>query len=166
MAVANTKSTVITNADATPRVANSSYLEHAKLRVCVATVETAAADDNGSVYRMCRVPSGARIHRIQVANDAITAGTDYDIGIYKNAADGGAVVDADAFASAVDLSSALPMTDYTFEAQNIDKIEKRMFEMAGVALSADPGLEYDICLTGNVVGSAAVTISMRVEYVI
>lgn len=169
MAVANTKSTVITNADASPRTPNSSYLEHGKIRECVATVEVAAADDDTSVYRMVRIPSGARISQILVANDAITAGTSYDLGVYKNAGDGGAVVNVDQFLSAVDMSSArAQFTDLTHESADfdIDKVEKRIWEMTGIALTADPFLEYDIAFTANTVGTAAGTISLIVRYVL
>ena len=165
MGVVNTLSNAITNADASPRVPNSSYIEGGILRASVATVEVAAADSDGSVYRFFRLPSGARIHKMMVFCDAITSGTSFDCGIYQTAANGGAVVDADAYASAVDLSSAITTgTNIQFEARNIDKIEKRVWEDAG--LSADSYREYDICLTANTVGSAAGTISMLLEYTI
>jgi len=167
MAVVNTLSNAITNADASPRVANSSYIECGKLRTSVGTVEVAAADDNGSVYRFVRLPSGARVQSIRIFCDAITSGTSYDCGIYRTAADGGAAVDVDSFASAVDLSSAITTgTEIRFEAADIAQVEKRLFEQAGVALSADPYVQYDICLTANTVGTAAGTISLIVHWVI
>lgn len=165
MAVVNILANAITNADASPRVANSSYLEGGVLRSSVGTVEVAAADSDGSTYRFCRVPSGARVHSIRVYCDSITAGTSFDFGLYKNAADGGAVVDVDSFSSAVDLSTAITTgTEIRFEAADIAQIEKRMFEQAGVALTVDPFLEYDIVATGNTVGSAAGTISISVSW--
>lgn len=165
MAVVNTKSNAITNADASPRVANSSYLEAGLLRNSCGTVEVAAADSDGSVFRFVRLPSGARIKSIRVFADAITGGTSFDCGIYRNALDGGAVVDADAFASAVDLSAGSTSgVELVFEAQDIANIEKRLWEVA--AATADPFYEYDICLTANTVGTAAGTISLSVDYVV
>lgn len=165
MAVANTKSSSITNAEATPRVPNNPFVDNGIPANSVATVEVAAADSDGSVYRFCRLPSGARVKSIKIYCDAITGGTSFDCGIYKNAADGGAVVDADLFASAVDLSSAITSgTELVFEANDIANIEKRIWDI--LALSADPFLEYELCLTANTVGSAAGTISMSVEYVL
>ena len=165
MATANTKSTAITNADASPRTANSSYLEAGGLRISSATVEVAAADDNASTYRMCRLPSGARIVKVDLFNDAITVGTDYDLGFYKNAGDGGAVVDKDTLATAVDMSSArtTPL-DLTWEVHDINGIEKRIYELTGIALAADPFLEYDLVFTANTVGTAAGTISINVYW--
>lgn len=165
MAVANTKSTYITNADATPLVLNNPRIGGAFVRSAVGFIEVAAADDDGSVYRMVRVPSNARIETIEVASDGITGGTAYDIGVYKTAADGGAAVDDDIFASALDLSSASAFTDRTYEATatNIDKVEKELWQLLG--LSADPGIMYDICLTGDTVGTGAGTLALRVRYV-
>lgn len=167
MAVANTKSTAITNADAQPSVANSPYLENGLIRESVATVEVAAADDDGSVFRMFRVPSNARISQIMFANDAITGGTAYDVGVYQTAANGGAAVDDDLFLSAVDFSSARAQyTDLAFESasRDVSEAEQRLWELLG--LSADPHREYDICMTGDTVGTAAGTISGLIRYVV
>jgi len=166
MAVVDIKSTIVSNADADPRVVTNPHVQGGMLREQVATVEVAAADSDGSTYRMCRVPSGARITSIEIACDAITGGTAYDIGVYKTAADGGAAVDDDVFATAVDLSSALTWVDKTYEATatNIDAVEKRLWDLLG--LSADPFLGYDIVLTADTVGTGAGTISLRVRYVL
>lgn len=167
MATVNTKSTAITNADATqPRIQSQDWIQKAGVFATVATVEVAAADDNNSVYRMVRVPSGARIHSIAIVSDAITAGTSYDVGVYKTAGDGaGAVVDADLFAAALDLSfgNTAPV-DITYAARDIADIEKRLWELLG--LTSDPHKDYDICLTAGTVGTGAGTISLRVEYVV
>ncbi len=164
MAVANTKSTIITNADATPPVLTSSKITGGMyLRETVGTVETAAADDDNSVYRFVRVPSNARISSVEIANDAITAGTDYNIGVHRTAADGGAVVSDNLFGDAIDCSSARAFTNVTYEttAANISKVEQELWQLLG--LTTDPGVMYDITATGITVGSAAGTISLRVR---
>lgn len=165
MAVANTKSTAITNADATPVTINSSYIAGASLREMVGTVETAAADDDGSVYRLCRVKSSHRLSDILLANDAITSGTDFDVGVYRTAKDGGAVVSKDVFADGLDLSSAAAFRSVLNhdQATDIAEVEMRLWERLG--LSADPLIDYDVCVTGNTVGSAAGTLSMKILYV-
>lgn len=167
MGVANTKSTAVTNADTSqPHTQSPSYIEKGAVLVSVGTVEVAAADDNGSVYRLARVPSSARVHRIDIVSDAIAAGTVYDVGVYKTAQNaGGVVVDADLFAANLDLSAGNTVpVDITFAARDIADIEKRVWELLG--LSADPHIEYDICLTGDTVGTGAGTISLRVEFVL
>ena len=166
MAAANTKSTAVSNADATqPRITNPSYLAGGPLRMSVGTVEVAAADDNGSVYRLVRLPSNAVIYRLESMNDAITAGTAYDIGLYQTAVNGGLAADDDVFATAIDMSFErdLPF-DAMFEVLNIDKVEKRLWELLG--LSSDPMTEYDVCYTADTVGSAAGTLSMRIVWTV
>lgn len=164
MAVANTKSVAISNRDGAPRIPSPAHLVRGPLFEAVGTVEVAAADDNGSVYRFARLRSSDRVSEVRLWTDGITGATAYDLGLYRTDADGGAVVDDDIFASAVDISGGLAGTDVTFESgsTNIDKVEKRIWEL--LALSADPQLDYDLCLTADTVGSAAGTISLRVRF--
>lgn len=166
MAVVNTKSNAVTNADASqPRVQNPTFISGGHLKSSVGMVEVAAADTDASVFRMVRLPSNAVVRRIEVLNDAITGGTSYDLGLYKAAVNGGDAVDAGLFATAIDMANArtLPL-DAMFETLGIEKIEMRLWELLG--LSADPQIEYDLCFTANTVGSAAGTIATRVEWVV
>lgn len=163
MAVVNTKSTQITNADATPNVLNNDFVAKGALFESVATVEVAAADDDGSVYRMVRVPSNARISEVLRANDAITTGTVYDIGVYQTADNGGAAVSANLFANDIDLSSASTGFVQT-TGVDIANCEKRLWELLG--LTADSFRDYDICFTGATVGSGAGTLSLKVRYTV
>jgi len=165
MAVVNTKSTHISNADSSPIVITNSYIASSRRVDAAATCEVAAADTDASVYRMVRVPSNCRFVTLEVLNDAITAGTDYDLGVYDVADVGGEVVDADLFATAIDMSTArtLPL-NALFEVLDIDNIEKPLWDLLG--LSADPVKMYDICFTANTVGSAAGTLSMFAAWVL
>lgn len=166
MGVVNTKSTIVTNADATPRVKTDALLAGGRLRSQAATVEVAAGDDDTSVFRMFRVHSSWRIHGLTLLNDAITGGTSYDVGLYDIADADGAVLDADAFAAAVDLSSArVAPLDVANHTLNIDKAENAIWQLAGLSLTSDPNKFYDIALTANTVGSGAGTITMRLAYV-
>lgn len=166
MAVVNTKDTNISNLDSSPPVANSVTDFGGRIRTQCATVEVAAADDDTSTFRIARVPSNARIIAINIMNDALTSGTSFDVGLYQTAANGGALVDVDAYASAVDLSSARTTAaiNVAFEARNIDKIKNRVWQDAG--LTSDPQREYDIVILANTIGSAAGTISVEVQYTI
>lgn len=165
MAVVNTKSTIVTNADAVPVDLTPAYVSHGRLRSQVAKVEVAAADDDGSVYRLFRAWSGWRIESIEIGSDALTLGTAFELGVHQTAENGGAVVDADEFGSAVDLSTATGLTDKTYEAvvTEIDKIEQPLWERIG--LTADSNRWYDITLTATTVGTAAGTIAGRMRYV-
>ncbi len=167
MAVVNTKSTMITNADATPLVINSPIIDKGNLFESIGSVEVAAADDDTSVFRMVRLPSGARISQILFANDAITGGTGYDFGLYRSAKDDGAVVDDDLFLSGVDFSSARAQwTDLMFESASFDHadVENKLWEH--LSLSEDPFFDYDLCFTGDTVGTGAGTLTVMVRWVI
>ena len=164
MAIANTNSLAIANRDGAPRIASPAHLVRGPLFEAVGAVEVAAGDDNGSVYRFARLRSSDRVSEIRLWADAITGGTAFDVGLYRTAAEGGAAVDDDLFGSAIDLSGGVAGVDVTFESASTDiaKVEKRIWELLG--LSADPQLDYDLALTGDTVGSAAGSVSLRVRF--
>ncbi len=165
MAVVNKKSTAITNADAVPRTANNSYLEAGIVRTSIAVVEVAAADDDTSTYRMVRLPSNARISSIKVYCDAITGGTSYELGYFDTLANGGLVILDDCYAAALDLSTAITVgTELMFQNRDIDNIEKRAWEDAG--LSVDPFKEFDLVFSGDTVGTGAGGIAINVKWTV
>lgn len=166
MGVVNTKSNIVTNADATPRVLSSVKLAHGRLREQVATVEVAAADSDASIFRFGRVHSSWRVSQILVANDAIACGSSYDIGLYETVENGGLVKDADFWASAVSMASArAAWTDLTFEAGSAGgdpaNCEKSIYDILG--LTGDHKW-YDVAMLANAVGTAAGTISLLIRY--
>lgn len=164
MAAENLKSGSITNRDATPSVFNTG--QGGVVRKVWGTLE-GAGGDAGSTYRFCSIPSNARAIRAWLATDDLSgAGATLDLGLYQTTANGGAVVDADFFASAVDVATAaVAFTEVTWEraATRISDMEKPLWEQLG--LSADSQRDYDV--TG-VSGTAAVTGTMTVvvEYVL
>lgn len=164
MATENLKSTVVTNADATPVDLSAAYLSHGRLRESVGLIE-AAGGDAGSTYRAVRVYSSWRPAACFFACDDLGTGLTMDVGIYQTAANGGAVVDADLFASAIDVASAaVAETNVLHESGvvNIDDSEKRLWEMLG--LTEDPKRWYDVVCTSNS-AAATGTIKVRFQYV-
>lgn len=83
MAVTNTKSTIVTNFDAQPRVLTSGYLAGANDTVTCITMSTVTGDSANSTYKLCFIPSGVRIEDIQCQNEAMTAGV-VKLGLYTN----------------------------------------------------------------------------------
>lgn len=168
MSVANTKSNIVTNLDATPRVQNPLRLMGAVLREQVATVELAAADCDNSVYRMFRVHSSWRLSELTNFTDTLTSAVDADIGFYRTAEDGGAVVNINAIADAVNIATAtLTGVQTLWEAgsdNGVEDIEKPVWELIG-GLTEDPNLFYDLCVTVVSIGGAAGTLSQRLRYV-
>lgn len=128
----------------------------------VGTEEIAAADDNASVYRFFKNlnPNLVPID-ILVFNDAITAGTDYDIGLYETGV-GGAAVDADCFLDGGDLSSGHALGSALSGISAVDpaNVQKTLYEHGGHTIATRKA-GYDVCLTANTVGSAAGTVSIQ-----
>ena len=162
MAVENLKTTSITNLDATPIIRANPWVHGGNSKQFSGTVEVSAAASIASTYRFFRVGSWMRPVQLRLFCDALTAGA-IDIGLARTAADGGAYVDQDFFASAVALGSALNGTDVTYEAataasMDIANIEKRIWEV--LALTSDPNLEYDVVATVTTAITATGTVSL------
>ena len=160
------------NADlAARKLANAAFNVGAKNVTVAGTFEVAAGDDDGSIYRLIKsVPKEYIPVRFEILNDAITAGTDYDLGIYRSLVDGtqGEVVDADAFAAALDMSAAAARGSPKegLAAVLIEDIQKTIAQLAGDTLAPlTKELNYDVALTANTVGSIAGTISYILEFV-
>lgn len=170
MAVVNTKSTVITNADATPVVFNKAGVAKGRVIRAVGTVEVAATDSDASVYRFVRIPSNAIISSIKIFNDDLDSGTAvvFDVGLHQTAANGGAALDADVFATDIATCQAANLTgvEVRFEAADINGVEKRAWEIG--AATADTQVDYDVTMSlgGTLTGLTAGTITMVVDYTV
>ena len=134
-----------------------------------ATFEVAAADSDGSVYRVFKgLPMNLVPLDIKIASDGITGGTAYDVGLYDT--DLGAVIDADCFAANLDLSSAADFGNPTaidgMDAVAIESYNKRLFEHAGHTIEGRTARHkgYDLALTGDTVGTGAGTVSVLMLY--
>jgi hypothetical protein len=143
------KSTAIANRDAVPRVINNPGAGGRGLvrQIQGYLASVPASLSITSVIRMCEVPAHATVHSLTFASAAQTAGK-FDIGLYRTNADGGAVVDQDFFATAVDCASAVVLTDETNESttNTIAKQNQPLWQAVG-ATEPPPGTMYDIALT-------------------
>lgn len=133
-------------------------------RVMVATVEIAAADDDGSKYRMFKsIPSNFIPTEITIACDTITGGTDYELGIYKTNL--GAVISKGLLMTNQTLATALTRAtghQLGLAAVDIANIYKTLGELSGQT-DIDPA--YDIVLTADTVGTAAGTVTVIAKFV-
>lgn len=150
---------------AADKLAKAAFSHGAEPIVIVATEEIAAGDDDGSVYRLFKsVPSNYIPVQIDIVCDAITGGTDYDLGLYKVGI-GGAEVDKDVLADGQTLASALTRaTGQQLGLQTVgkDAVGSTLAELSG---QTNPDTSYDIALTANTVGSAAGTVSVIAIFV-
>ena len=129
----------------------------------VGTSTVAAGDDDTSKYRVLfDIPSNAVPINICIHNTAITAGTDYDLGLYET--DSGAVIDADILADGIDLSSAATIATWNNTGMTTIDIANGTQTLGTLSAQTDVASSYDIVLTANTVGSAAGTIRVTAEF--
>lgn len=166
MAVVNLKSSLVTNSDAALPIKNSVTDERGRVRNMVMTLETNADDSVGSVYRAFRVRSNWRLLGLYLKSDAIATAPAADIGLYRTAADGGAVVTATTYGTAVLLSAAITTAELNqlYEARDINRIAFKVWQDAGATV--DPVIDYDLALTLTVATTAIGTVSLSLVYVI
>jgi hypothetical protein len=159
MAINAYKTVSITNLDATPILRANPWVHGGNSKQFAGTVEAVNGDSIGSTYRFFRVGSWMRPVSLTLFCDALTGGA-ADLGLYRAAADGGAVVDADIFATAQSVASANATgIQVRFEADDVANVEKRIWELLG--LTADPNLEYDVALTLTAGVTASGTLALQ-----
>lgn len=128
------------------------------------TLEIAAADDDGSTYLLFKdVPASFVPVELSIYCDTITAGTDYDIGLYNS--ETGVVVDKDLLMDGQTLATALTRAtghQVGLAAVNIANSGKSLAELLGLTPTTAKS-RYDIVLTGNTVGSAAGTVTAHLK---
>jgi hypothetical protein len=163
MTVDASKSTAITNATATPRVLTNGHLIHGQMCEAAGTITPTAAAEADSTYMFCRVPSNARISEILLKSAAFTAGV-VSVGVYQTPENGGAVVDADLFAVALDLSGAQAHADITHQSgeYTVAEAEKMLWQVLG--LSADSQRDYDIGMIVTTAFDVGVAMHMKVRW--
>jgi len=167
MAVVTVKSTQITNRDATPSVLNNGRTARGEVKHARGVVAIANGDSATSKYLACSIPSNAVVIAVRLSSPDIGTTTAADVGLYQTTANGGAVVDADFFGSAVSLSGgAINKSDVTHEAAvyTIANAEKPVWE--ALALTADSLRDYDVALTLTGAADAAGSVLVEVDYAV
>jgi len=165
MATVHLKSGQVTNATASPRVINNPGVAGAEVRRTTGIITNSAADDVGSTYRYVRVPSNAIIKTLRFWSAASGATGQLNVGLYQTAENGGAVVDADLFASAIDPGGgALAAVDITHESGEYTFAESLLPLWQVIGLTADPVRDYDIAATVSEIMADAVSHKLDVEY--
>lgn len=173
-AVVNTKSTTITNRDATPPVLNDGRLERGSLRSSFQSVAVGAADSATSYYPLVQVPTTAMVRGVlktSVTGMTTLAG---DVGVYKTTANSAGVTTGVAantgsgsiFAAATSFATKQDRVDVTNTSTTYptDKMEQPLWQAIG--LSADPGGYFDIGVKVTTANTgAAGRLGLEVQYV-
>lgn len=166
MAVVTVKSTQITNRDALPRVPNNARICGEQVRHARDVVTITNGDSATSKYLICPLPSKAVPISVRVSSPDIGTTTTFDIGLYRNTVDGGAVVDADFFTAAkvVNAGAIAKSESLNGNVVSLANSLKAIWDLLG--LTADPGVDYDVVLT--LVGAADATglVLIEIDYTI
>lgn len=166
MAVVTVKSTQITNRDATPRVNATGRSFSAPTLHATGACAVTSGDSATSKYLFCSVPSKAKVVSVRVSSPDIGTTTTMDIGLYRNTADGGAVVDADFFKAAVVLNAGAITKSEVWNGNVITLANAEKVIWEHLALTSDPNVVYDV--VGTLVGAAdgTGTVQVEIEYTI
>ncbi len=169
MGVVTVKATAVSNADQLyPKILSAPYLTKGAIFCAAGTLEVGSGDSIGSLYRFARIPSGARIHNMEIFSDAIAQFSSAKVGLYTpqdQSGNAGGVVSDALFGSGIDLSvQQTEPYDVIFNNLGIENIEKRVWELLG--LTADPCLFYDVTIKSVLQNGGTGTLSMRLEFAI
>jgi hypothetical protein len=165
--MANVNTSLVANFVAVPQVLNPAHQLHGVKRIAQGSIALAAGDLSASdTVMLAPIPSNASISSIRLINDDLDSSTviTADVGLYTTAL---AVVDADAYASAIEnLRAAVvaPGTEVAFEARDHNKTGQKVWQDAG--LSADPGVVYFVGISFPAAGDTAGDLSFIIEYTV
>ena len=124
------------------------------------TFEVAAADDDGSIYKLAKVGANLIPLRIDINADALTGFNDADLGFYK---ENGVEADKDILADGMDISGgkAIGSEQNGLVSLGVDNIGKKVYELLGLTDATRAEDSYVLALTANTAGSGAGTVSVR-----
>lgn len=167
MAVVDVLSNTITNRDASPKVLASSNVDNGRMQSSCQTVEITTANSSDSTYRFFSIPSNARVSEILAYSDDMGTATAADVGLYDTTENGGAIVDADFFASALDLNGGALVGSHIEHESGVFGVEDRekpLWEALG--LSSDPNKMYDLVATLTAAADTGGTLTLEAKYII
>lgn len=160
--MANQSSTLISNRAATPRVANAPWNTASIKNTGVGVIAVTTGEVVGNILRHTLIPANAVVRSVKLSCTAVAVGGAVDIGVYRTADDGGAVVDADLFASAVVVTAALSNSDVTHESGEYTLAESNMPLWQAAGLTAPPPSGYLVIastVTTNMGGAGTLGVS-------
>ena len=165
MATENLLSTYITGRDASPTVPICASIQGGLVRAAYGYVTAGASKDAASTYRLCSVPSNARVKSVKLQSGAQGVGCTAGVGVYYSTEKGSAAIDATFFASAVDVAAAVAETEVKTESgtYTVAKQEQELWQALGI--TADPMCYLDIVITLAAATVAGSTFAINVEFV-
>ena len=176
MSVYTVKSNAIANDAATPPVLNDPIVDKGIVHQSEGYVQTASATDGaGSLYKMCKVPSNARVSEVKFQSDALGGSGAVNVGVYYPeyiplgaglvSSLAGTAIAATLFASALSVASAVAETNITNQSGNNTIAKQELPLWAAAGLSADPDIELDICVAVSTVIASQGYVGLKASYV-
>jgi hypothetical protein len=162
MAVETIQSQLIIDREA--GVKTNPRVDNGDLKRKYATVAVPDASSIGSTFRMFQLSSSDTVEALILSCSAITSAA-ADVGLRRTLDDGGAVVDADFFASAQSVATAQAALNITHESGEYPHTRKGMPIWQALNLTADPYLKYDVVVTFTAAATASGTLSLSCLYV-
>lgn len=174
MTTYNILSTALTNRDATPKVLSDVYLTGGEIKESWGYVQShGAADAAGTTYRLCSVPSNARISALDFQSSGLGSGSQLDIGVWYptfipvgaglSASSASASINTTLFVSATSCSNAVASTNLISTANMaINLQEQPLWQVAGLA--TDPMIPLDIVAYVHTAVAAQGYVGLRARY--
>jgi hypothetical protein len=142
------------------KLGNAANVMPGRLMGFAETFEVAAADDDGSIYKLAKLGANLIPFQLKLNCDAIAGAVSYDLGLYTEEGD---AKDQDCFVAALDIhaGAAIGTEVECLAAIGVENIgSKKVYEYAGDT-EATKQEAYVLAITANTVGTAAGTISVR-----
>lgn len=167
--MANKSSAALTARDAAPSQTNSTQastkVATGRVKESIGAIAVDNAEALGSILRFFSVHSSWRVSEILLYCTAITTCAG-DVGLYDlPTVNAGAAVDADLFASAQSLASALDGSNVLREATTITipNLDKPIWALLG--LTADPGKWYDVAITLTAAAGSSGNLALKGRFI-
>jgi hypothetical protein len=154
------------NADlAAGKIGQASKVSGGKLLCLAGVVAKAAADGDGSVIYLAKLPANAIPVKCELNNDALAGCTSVDLGLYK---ENGVVANKALLMSAVDINGgkAIGSEQSGLAAVAIADLGKKLYELLGLTAANKVEEAYLLALTLNTAGAAAGNIAYRFYYIL
>jgi hypothetical protein len=176
MASFNLSSTVISNRDATPKVFTDAYVQGGEVLESEGFVQSSTATDgSGTLFRLCTVPSNARVSSLEIQTDSFGTSAAIDIGVYwptfipvgagLSASNQSAVINTQLFCSALAVSNATASTNVINSSGNNSIKNQELPLWSACGLASDPMIDLDIVANVQTAIALKGYIGLKARYV-
>jgi len=168
--MANTQSTHIASVTGSPPIISKAHAgDGATYKSATGNIEFTPTQTN--TLEVCRIPASAVLRKLEFAfDDLASTSCTLNIGLHENGSGtaAGTVIDADCFATAVDVgTAAVAMADYRYEVLDIDSTGDRVWELATgftEAEALEEGTVTIVITSAAATGATAGTVAWNIEY--